>query len=1115
MKNIIKQSRYWLLCSLLFFGYQTKTMAQSTITSLDTTKKIIVSSQLLNSQTDDDFANQLARIKSVIPPSPNAASLGKYADFPVNLYNGIPSISIPVYELKGRSISVPISLSYHASGIKVGEVASWVGLGWSLNAGGVITRSVKGLPDESPTIGFFDTRTHYTKPDEINFDPSNPNTWKVDIRESAKGTIDFEPDIYMFNAMGRSFKLLFKADGSIQTIPYSDIKVSVNLKINTMNQTWTVLLEDGTKLVFGGSKYVEISDGADLDVTPFVSSWYLQSMTSSIGEVITFSYNTNTIKNDDGISESDYIRYLEDCNGNGMLKITDSPLIKTKDKHRYISMLQLSNISSENGKVDFITEQTERLDLASGYALKTIVVTPNGTIQPVAQYQLNYSYSDAIYGDEFNPTNDNTFRKRLKLISFQSTYGNSSIVGQQWSFTYNAQNLPSRRSYAHDYWSYFNGATNNKTLLPPAYYPPPLPYQSASNIADFGFFPDKHIIANREPNETFMQAEMLNQIKFPTGGYTKFNYEPNNYSVNEEQFQSANKTLSISTNSLVATSTITTTKRQYIKVTFSGIFSMAYLNADGRNILGTISITDANNNTLRSFSIQKGNSLIVGRTFITTFYINLVMKGDFNITLQGYDGSPIGTDDLSMTATIEYTASNGVQTFNKLAGGIRINSIIDYDANGTKLLEKYFNYEDPFVIMKLDDFTNELDNPFIATNREMVGNRTDGYCIYIRANRNASTKWALGTISGGTIGYGKVTLQKDLTGNGGKTVSIFQHYGNMNEEASKVFPYPPVDPRDDRRGLLLEQIDYNDKGIMVQQTKNTYDYVKKGSITGVKVGSGVIYNCTECCFDPLLYCGYKYNIYRLTTEQVNKIQSTTTEYDNVGQKMVEKVSYQYYDNSNYTQPTKTITFDSKTNLIPITINGKQVYNREIHTSYLYPYDYSGDATLQAMTANNMISSPVEVTKQLAVVSNGSQVFSPLHWSKTTYQFINNKFYVPVKIESKLGAATQSVTELELINYDANGNLTQYKERNGLTTWLTYYSDAGKINLLKEKKIGGGTSGTDLLQTTTYDYYPLIGIKSVTEPNGIVNNYKYDDLGRLTDVKKASYAIKKYQYNYKQ
>src|SRR5687768_15138488 len=72
----------------------------------------------------------------VLPPSPTAASLGKYASIPVGHYTGVPNINIPIYTISSGPLQLPISMSYHAGGIKVEEVASAVGLGWTLNAGG-------------------------------------------------------------------------------------------------------------------------------------------------------------------------------------------------------------------------------------------------------------------------------------------------------------------------------------------------------------------------------------------------------------------------------------------------------------------------------------------------------------------------------------------------------------------------------------------------------------------------------------------------------------------------------------------------------------------------------------------------------------------------------------------------------------------------------------------------------------------------------------------------------------------------------------------------------------------------------------------------------------------
>src|SRR5579859_4591507 len=85
-------------------------------------------------------------IGNVSIASPTAASLGKYGDIPVSYNTGVPNISIPIYTVQSGGLKLPIGLSYHASGLKVQENASWVGAGWSLNAGGVITRTVVGAP---------------------------------------------------------------------------------------------------------------------------------------------------------------------------------------------------------------------------------------------------------------------------------------------------------------------------------------------------------------------------------------------------------------------------------------------------------------------------------------------------------------------------------------------------------------------------------------------------------------------------------------------------------------------------------------------------------------------------------------------------------------------------------------------------------------------------------------------------------------------------------------------------------------------------------------------------------------------------------------------------------
>jgi hypothetical protein len=65
----------------------------------------------------------------------------------VDAFSGDFTYNLPLIEVPGpHGSSYPISLSYH-SGVTPEEEASWVGYGWTLNAG-AINRSTRGLPDD-------------------------------------------------------------------------------------------------------------------------------------------------------------------------------------------------------------------------------------------------------------------------------------------------------------------------------------------------------------------------------------------------------------------------------------------------------------------------------------------------------------------------------------------------------------------------------------------------------------------------------------------------------------------------------------------------------------------------------------------------------------------------------------------------------------------------------------------------------------------------------------------------------------------------------------------------------------------------------------------------------
>nr|WP_199083180.1 hypothetical protein [Pedobacter sp. ASV19] len=164
-------------------------------------------------------------------PSPTAASLGVYGEMPVSYFTGIPSISLPLYEIKGNKLNLPITLNYYASGLRPEVHPSWVGNGWSLSAGGVITRKPNGMFDEhnTPAVGKLGYYFNYGNLNNSNWaNNAGLNQAKVYLRQDQGNQIydiDAEPDEFDFNFLGFSGKFFLDQTGNWQV--QSDKKLKV------------------------------------------------------------------------------------------------------------------------------------------------------------------------------------------------------------------------------------------------------------------------------------------------------------------------------------------------------------------------------------------------------------------------------------------------------------------------------------------------------------------------------------------------------------------------------------------------------------------------------------------------------------------------------------------------------------------------------------------------------------------------------------------------------------------------------------------------------------------------------------------------------------------------
>ncbi|GAA0558502.1 hypothetical protein [Chitinophaga japonensis] len=209
--------------------------------------------------------------------APEVASLGKFGNIPVSPCTGIPGISIPVYNISVGKITLPISLDYHAAGIRVDETASCVGLGWSLNANGMIYRTMVGRPDEESGTGYI------ASPDAHSVVMSK-GTYATYLFKIHKGLADAEPDIFQYNFNGQSGKFIFKHDGSVMEIPAS------NNKIVYSGGNFTITNDNGDVYIFDEK---QLSQSSEVTTPIYTSHWRLTKIVAAnTTDTIYFSYES-------------------------------------------------------------------------------------------------------------------------------------------------------------------------------------------------------------------------------------------------------------------------------------------------------------------------------------------------------------------------------------------------------------------------------------------------------------------------------------------------------------------------------------------------------------------------------------------------------------------------------------------------------------------------------------------------------------------------------------------------------------------------------------------------------------------------------------------------------
>lgn len=442
--------------------------------------------------------NAQLRVDRVIPPSFNASAIIKYCDHPVGVRYGVPKIKIPLQTMLYDDLFVPIKMNYHSIGIKVEEEATWTGLGWHLDAGGVITRIIRGEND----LAIAD-KDHHSNALGYPFEHIKPCLDDCEENENddfhqkvCNGEIDSDPDIFFFNIMGMTGKFLLTPDHD-STKKELQIEILRPRKMTAVfdmeENIWELTDQYGYQYQFANrekthalSTYFDFKKGQehvqfDFDEQSATTSWYLTKITSPKGNIAKLRYDTNIDGDSKYLSNSAYHKmninddFTWDVHYSSYCFPDDIENVRVTAEYIH-SDVYLKSVTIGDWEATFEKSEQEDIrsngavsgagtnhyisDIAEGYRrqqLDKIVIKRAGEIQKTIEFQYSKFRCNEITS---NPIQSH----RLKL---DSIFISSEDENRRMGFDYvDNFGFPSKESHARDLWGYYNGEEQLYNITP-------------------------------------------------------------------------------------------------------------------------------------------------------------------------------------------------------------------------------------------------------------------------------------------------------------------------------------------------------------------------------------------------------------------------------------------------------------------------------------------------------------------------------------------------------------------------------------------------------------------------------------------------------------------------
>ncbi len=967
-------------------------------------------------------------MENIVQPVPEIASLTKALTYSASTFIGKPDISIPIYEIKTKNFSIPINLAYDASGIHVDDCASWVGMNWSLSAGGMISRSVVGVPDEE--VGGY---LNFPPPIADNLADTYQNlNYLLNVNGLGQGDnqSDTGPDQFQFSFNGKSGTFVFKSDGSILQIPETSYKISY------ANNIFKIIDDEGITYIFSALETTQVYSVSQRtypvgysyssSTKDIVTAWGLTEMISNDGtEHVYFNYSQgwNGSKKTNSFLESD--GYHSTTTGAEYGRFWFGTELSTLGQN-------LESIVFTNGKIEFGMVADRLDDMGTRLNNITIYRQESTSYIPLRSYQLvqgyYYSSDDYITGvtTQFPPTTRDRYRLRLDELQFKDANDNKV---SSYKFQYNQTMLPSKTSCAQDWWGYGNGKYENKTLVPSS-------YDSYRNGNIGG--------ADRTPNENYMKAGILEKIIYPTGGYSVFNMEAHQYNNGQHKkitqsyggtawgydqpglVHKVVKTFTTSSDLVSGSGQISVTITPY--TTYGNpsytssednqnaslyptpVIILKNLTSPGQDV--TYPDPNTQSDPSKYYSFSGACSLSPG----TTYELSILCY--------------VNKDGVLATGQINYDEFTDEEA-NEIAGGLRVNSIQHYTSDGKMATQQVYKYgkdeKGDGIYLGLTNFITYYGNNVFYS----VGHITAGSLV----SDNWSSEMIYDQIlfQGSPVVYSNVTTYEsnETDHSNGRTIDYYGE-GPYAQTAPLYAGLTDINNCKNHSGLLFDK-DYWKWGHLLSQEQdklnedktfspvtkitNTYNTQKTDASYGLLTAPKILHS--PATTEEYTIDDFTNENYYINTGYVQLINTLKEDYlPSLTNPLITNTTYSY-DNTYHNLLTETSTQNS----IKQTVTAQLKYpfnNSQIEASGSLTPDEAN--VLNEMVNRNMISSVIEQTKSI-----NEQLMTR---KRTMYGFTDpdKKTIAPSYIE--LQNRTNSPTkEIVFNNYDSKGNLTQQQKRN--------------------------------------------------------------------------------------